>query len=90
MSSASMARLALLSLAPVLALGQAAHPQPAPEPDGAAESTATAAPGDGTAESTVMAAPGDGAAAAGEEPPDEYEASEQISEDLSVSFPVDI
>lgn len=85
MSSASMARFALLSLALVLALGQAAHPQPAPEPDGAVESAA---------ESTVMAAPGDGAAAAdsaaSEAPPDEYEASEQISEDLSVSFPVDI
>lgn len=80
MSSASMARRALLSLALVLAPGQAAHPQPAPEPDGALEPTAE--PGDGTAESTVMAA--------GEEPPDEYEASEQISEDLSVSFPVDI
>ena len=49
-----------------------------------------AEPGDGAAESTVMGAPGDGAAGAGEAPPDEYEASERISEDLSVSFPVDI
>lgn len=59
---------------------------PAEKEDGAA--TASANPGTG-AESGQT--PGrDEAAPAGDSDPFDYESSEQISEDLSVSFPVDI
>ena len=80
MSTASMARFALLSLALWPA---SAYPQATPEPDSAPEPDAVAAPGDDAVSADPAPDPS-------EEPLDDYEASEQISEDLSVSFPVDI
>lgn len=82
-----------------LALGSTwayAQPEPALEPlkptlqsalqsERAAQSAAVAAPDDAavSADPAADSPPGGG-------PPDDYQASEQISEDLSVSFPVDI
>jgi hypothetical protein len=62
------------------ALAQPAEPvtEPAQDPDPAAQELPVAA------EETIVPASGDGT------PLDDYQASEQISEDLSVSFPVDI
>jgi hypothetical protein len=74
--------LRLLLLATVAGLSPTGHAQeaePAGETPVAVESPAEQAPED-TAEKTRAPAP----------PPEEFEPSEQISEDLSVSFPVDI
>jgi hypothetical protein len=65
------------------ALLSAAAVSTAQEPGGAAPEPAA----ESGAESPDAAA---GAEPDMERPPDDYEASEQISEDLSVSFPVDI
>ena len=73
----------LLSLALTLSAAAALSQEASDE-----RAAATGSPENGAA----AAAPGDSAAPApgGEESPFDYEASEQISEDLSVSFPVDI
>jgi hypothetical protein len=76
---------ALLALAASLAVAQSGEdPAPAPSPSAQAETSGTgenAAPADANSESR-----GDGVVLS----PFDYEASESISEDASVSFPVDI
>jgi hypothetical protein len=86
----------LIALGANLALAQASVDPPAGKPEnkpqtpeadpvqGAPDSAPPARPGDATAATTEPAPAGS------DDSPFDYQASEQISEDLSVSFPVDI
>jgi hypothetical protein len=79
--------LAALAL---LLLGMALGPAPSAQTDAAASQGPPPADPNETATQAEEATPG-GEAAPGASPPlEDYQASEQISEDLSVSFPVDI
>jgi hypothetical protein len=77
-TTAAMAPYALAQTA----ADPAATPAPAP-PAAGAQSTAPPSAGDAAKSSAAKSAPGD-------DSPFDYRSSEKISEDLSVSFPVDI
>ena len=68
--------------------------QPIPVAEGAPVDTATVETPDGEIEEVVdpdaMPAAVESLSESSTSPPDDYRASEQISDDLSVSFPVDI
>lgn len=92
--------LALLLVAPAAALAADA-PGPDPGPSGpptaapAGSGGATTSPDPGAAPPTTAGAPGNARTARGrptarDRSPDEFVPSEEVSEDLSVSFPVDI
>lgn len=76
----------LLAAAPLRAQPDVAEKNATPVGDGAGETPAASQP----PQTPTEAASGSGNAGAGSTSPFDYQASEQISEDLPVSFPVDI
>lgn len=81
-SANAVIRTAIAALLLVLLYNSGSHAQEAPE----AQEPASQEPADKQAAEEVPPEP----AKSSDEDPFDYEATEQISEDLSVSFPVDI
>ncbi len=80
----------VVALLPVALHSQTADSKAAPAGDETASDEALSPSVSSEASSNAAATAADSEATAAAEDPFDYEASEQISEDLSVSFPVDI